>query len=194
MKIVYKNIVGSLLFLVLFVSCGPSEEEIQNRIDNAVEEAIDTSTTTTSTKPTTTTTTVYDSTCLDYANDLINIWPVAEAAVANVFDVYSQLGDGNLSYSQGANKLFEADLELNKVTREFRSLNPNQENKRFHNKMLEVFEYILESNQFGIQGLDEIDPDILGRAVSLAEIGVVTMEEAVDLLPMGTIYGLRDEC
>lgn len=185
--------------LSLFAYCGPSDEEIQNQIDKAVEEAIvtsttTTSTTTTSTTTTSTTTTIYDSTCIDYANELINIWPGITDAVANIFDVYSQLANGNLSYSAGANKLFESNLEWNKATREFRSLNPNQENKNFHNKMLNVFDYISESNEVGIKALDEIDADQLERAVSLASIGFETLQEATELLPGGTLYGLRDAC
>ena len=183
--------------LSLLAYCGPSDEEIQNQIDKAVEEAVVTSTTTQPTTTTTTqptTTTIYDSTCVDYANELINIWPGISDAVGNIFDVYSLISNGNLSYSDGANKLFENNLEWNKSIREFKSLNPNEENKKFHNTMLDVFDYISESNEFGIQALDEIDVDLLERALSLAEIGFDTLGEAIELLPMGTIYGLRDAC
>jgi hypothetical protein len=43
------------LFLVIFISCGPSEEEIQARIDNAVEQATSTTSSTTTSSTTTTT-------------------------------------------------------------------------------------------------------------------------------------------
>ena len=36
-----------ILLLPIFVTCGPSEEEVQNRIDEAVKSATSTSTTTT---------------------------------------------------------------------------------------------------------------------------------------------------
>jgi len=194
----YKLLLLTMLSLLAY--CGPSDEEIQNQIDKAVEEAVVTSTTTQPTTTTTTTTTqpttttIYDSTCVDYANELINIWPGISDAVGNIFDVYSLISNGNLSYSDGANKLFENNLEWNKSIREFKSLNPNEENKKFHNTMLDVFDYISESNEFGIQALDEIDVDLLERALSLAEIGFDTLGEAIELLPMGTIYGLRDAC
>ena len=49
-----------IVTLLIFISCGPSEEEIQSQIDEAVEKALDTtttSTTTTTLAPTTTTST-----------------------------------------------------------------------------------------------------------------------------------------
>ena len=52
-----------VLFLTFIFSCGPSDAEIQNRIDTAVEEALDTTTTTT-----TTTTTIYLYNCEDWNN------------------------------------------------------------------------------------------------------------------------------
>ena len=45
-----------IVTLLLFISCGPSEEEIQSQIDEAVEKALDTTTTSTTTTTTTTTT------------------------------------------------------------------------------------------------------------------------------------------
>ena len=78
-----------ILYLLLIVSCGPSETEIQARIDNAVEQATSTTTTsststtvadsTTSTTTSSTSTTVADSTTsttttLDNSNDFINAY------------------------------------------------------------------------------------------------------------------------
>ncbi len=53
-----------ILFLIIFIACGPSEEEIQTQIDEAVNAASESTTTTilqetTTTFPTTTTTTLY---------------------------------------------------------------------------------------------------------------------------------------
>ena len=54
----------SILILVMLISCGPSEGEIQLRIDDAISDFISTSTTTT----TMTTTTTIDAPNLDYEN------------------------------------------------------------------------------------------------------------------------------
>ena len=182
--------------LLLLVYCGPNNEEIQSQVNQAVEEATDTSTTTTTqpTTTTTTTTTVYDSTCIDYADALIDLWPSLTDSIYDISDVWSNLANGTVSFSDGANELFENNLKWNKETREFKSLNPNKENNKFHNKMLDVLEYISESNELGIKALDEIDNDLLERAVSLVSIGFDTLGEAIDLIPNGTIYGLRDAC
>ena len=191
-----------LLFLIsilLIANCGPSEEEIQDQIDAAVSEAIDESTdtsttlTTATTQPTTTTT-LYDSTCVDYANEIINVWQDMFDTTKNIIDIYTQMGDGALSYTDGANKLFEANLKWNKLRKELKSFNPNPENNNFHNKMLNFFDYISESNEIGVKALDEIDADQLTRATSLILIAYETLEEAQNLLPNGTIYGLRDAC
>ena len=56
-----------ILFLIFLFSCGPSDAEIQNRIDAAVEEALDTTTTTTTTA---TTTTTYLYNCEDWNNQV----------------------------------------------------------------------------------------------------------------------------
>ncbi|MCH1611763.1 MAG: hypothetical protein L7S72_00560, partial [Flavobacteriales bacterium] len=78
-----------ILYLLLIVSCGPSETEIQARIDNAVEQATSTTATsststtvadsTTSTTTSSTSTTVADSTTsttttLDNSNDFISAY------------------------------------------------------------------------------------------------------------------------
>lgn len=47
-----------LIFIIFLISCGPTEDEIQARIDEAVEEASNTSSSTTSSSTTSTTTTV----------------------------------------------------------------------------------------------------------------------------------------
>jgi len=58
MKIISKFIISSLLLILLLVSCGPSEAEIQDQINAAVSEALEeTVETTTTLAPTTTTTT-----------------------------------------------------------------------------------------------------------------------------------------
>ena len=191
--------ISLLTLLLLLVHCGPSNEEIQDQVNQAVEEAAATSTTTT-TQPTTTTTTstttttIYDSTCIDYAEALIDIWPDLEEPLEGISGVWTSLGNGTLTYSQGANQLFENNLKWNKSTRKFKTFKPNKENEEFHNKMLDVFQYINDSNEFGIQGLDEIDSDLLERAFSLVTIAFDTLQEAVDLVPNGNIYGLRDNC
>ena len=196
----YKITLLSILLLIVY--CGPTNDEIQNQVDQAVQEATNTSTTT-STEPTTTTTTtttstttttIYDSTCIDYADALIDIWPDFQDPLGDISGVWSDLGDGYITYSQGANRLFESNLEWNKTMREFKTLKPNKENQLFHSKMLDVLEYVSESNEFGIKGLDEIDADSLERALSLVTIAFETLEEARSLLPDGNIYGLRDNC
>jgi hypothetical protein len=53
-----------IIFLIFFISCGPSEEEIQSQIDTAVEQALETSTTTSipvTTSTSTSTTTIVES-------------------------------------------------------------------------------------------------------------------------------------
>ena len=39
----------------------------------------------------------------------------------------------------------------------FKTLKPNKENQLFHSKMLDVLEYVSESNEFGIKGLDNMN-------------------------------------
>lgn len=193
-----------IIFIILISCTGPSEAEVQARIDEAVNEATNSTisnisnesdqTTTTSSTTTTTTTTIYDSTCVDYANELIDIWDPLYVELQNVFDVYGDMGDGYLTYSQGANKIFEINLRWTSLINEFNSFTPNKENQRFHNKLLETFNNVKDSNEMAIEALDAVDPDLLGRAVSLMTVATENLQDAVDLAPGGTIYGLRDSC
>ena len=187
------------IIFILLISCtGPSDAEIQARIDEAVNEATDstttTSTTTSTTTTSTTTTTIYDSTCVDYANELIDIWDPLYVELENVFDVYGDMSSGYLTYSQGANKLFEINLRWTSLLNEVNGFTPNKENQRFHNKLLETFNNVKDSNEMAIEALDAVDPDLLGRAVSLMTVAADNLQDAVDLAPGGTIYGLRDSC
>ena len=146
------------------------------------------------TSTTTTTTTVYDSTCIDYANGLINIWDKLQVELINIGNVYTDLGNSSITFSAGANELFEINVRWSKYVEEVQYMTPDQKNTKFHTKLLQSFDYVSESNTISIQALDDIDPDLLQRGTSLIVIAGETLEEAIEILPGGTIYGLRDSC
>jgi len=190
-----------IIFSIFIISCNTTNNdgEIQAKIDDAVNEAIESnsssSTTTTTTSSTTTTsTTIYDSTCIDYANGLINIWDNLQTELVNIFEVYSDLGNGTISYSEGANELFEINIRYKKYVEEVKLMTPNPTSTKFHTKLLQSFDYIIESNTISVQALDELDADLLQRGTSLVVVASETLEEAIELLPEGTIYGLRNSC
>jgi tRNA U34 5-carboxymethylaminomethyl modifying enzyme MnmG/GidA len=188
-----------LIFLcIFFISCNSSnnEADIQDKIDDAVSEAIESnsSSSTTTSTTTTTTTTIYDSTCIDYANGLINIWDKLQVELINIGNVYTDLGNSAITFSAGANELFEINVRWSKYVEEVQDMTPDQKNRKFHTKLLQTFDYVSESNTISIQALDETDPDLLQRGTSLLVIAGETLEEAIEILPGGTIFALRDSC
>lgn len=128
------------LFLIFFVTCGPTESEIQQRINEAVSEATSTSTSTTTSLISNTDTTIKLSDdlkselALRYSKDYINIynsnWPslinfeILEVGI-NGYWIYTQIEGVNLfklfiRYSNGCT--FE-------TTSDFKQLKPNQDCK-----------------------------------------------------------------
>jgi len=189
------------IFIILLISCssGADEAEIQAQIDEAVNEALKETTTTTTTTtttipPITTTTTTVDSTCVDYAVGLLSMWDDLYTELTNIALVFEELSFGTITYAAGANEFFAINLRWESLTNEADALTPDTKNKRFHSKLIQSFDYISESLELSIKGLDEVDPDLIERAVSLLDIAYTSLDEAIGLIPDGTIYGMKDAC
>jgi hypothetical protein len=185
-----------ILFCIFFISCNSpnNEADFQAKIDEAVNEAIESNSSSTTTTSTTTTTTIYDSTCIDYANGLINIWDKLQVELVNIGNVYTDLSKSAITFSDGANELFEINIRWGRYVEEVKYMTPDQKNTKFHKKLLQTFDYVSESNTTSIQALDEYDPDLLKRGTSLIVVAGETLEEAIEILPGGNIFGLRDSC
>ena len=192
-----KKISYFCLMILICCSSGADEDQIQAQIDEAVSEALqDTSTTSTTTSTTIpdTTTTIIDSTCVDYADGLLLLWDELYAELETISSIYTDLSYGTITYSDGANEFFAVNLRWEKLINEVNNLSPDSKNKRFHDKLIQTFNYIYESNNIAIKGLDELDADLIIRATSLVDEAFESLEEAITLIPGGTIYGMKNDC
>jgi hypothetical protein len=122
------------------------------------------------------------------------MWDDLYAELTNISSVYEELSYGTITYSAGANEFFAINLRWENLTNEASNLTPDSKNKRFHDKLIQTFDYISDSLEFSIKGLDEVDADLIERAVSLIDIAYTSLSEAITLIPDGTIYGMKDAC
>ena len=114
-----------ILFLLLLVSCGPSDQEIQSQIDEAVEEALETTTTSTS---------LPEKECLEYINSVRN----AYSEIGKIFDTQAteeQSKDYELHLAIIFNNVQELSNMSSKVS------NINARNSSEVNLLLELENY-----------------------------------------------------
>ena len=112
---------------MLIVACGPSEEEIQARIDNAVEQAIENIESNTTLLPTSTSTTIFEldmykrAWCITESQEILNFYsnrnsyfgfrPNSLNTVKDVFTYISEVG-GNEDFYKGITQLASSGLAL----------------------------------------------------------------------------------
>ena len=127
-----KKLWGLTFLTLLFSFCGPTEEEIQSRIDSAVEEAlVEPTSTTTSTTSSSSTTSTTTTTIANYSNDLLRSrysgdvirdyivdWPVLlsiDITEVTKYQIMSTFEGENvdtifIEYSNGC--IFESDAKI----------------------------------------------------------------------------------
>ena len=174
--------------LIFFVTCGPSEEEIQSQIDEAVNQALEQTTTlpqASTTSSTVITTTIYEEidVCLQYIKEVSDVY--AEFGITS-YPMLERLDD----WYEGDKTSFESTgvarslniIKNNSLTRlnaKVNNLIPDSKNSLNYKKWVQITENTNRAMELLIYGLENSDYDFISQGNSL----LIVINRDFDLLP-----------
>jgi len=177
-----------LLLLILLVSCGPSEAEIQSRIDEAVDQALQQSTTlssTSTTSSTITTTTIYGEidVCLQYLKEVKDVYVEHQLTVFSMKETVDDWYESDMSSFESAGAARTLNIirnnSLTRLNAKVKNLIPDSKNSLNYSKWLQVTENTNNSMEILIYAFENSDYDSIQQGNSL----LIVINRDFDLLP-----------
>ena len=164
-----------IIFLILFIACGPTEDEINAQVDLAVEKALsDATSTTTSTTSTTSTTkpksasaSSQSNKCVTWANSTQNNLGKYESISRSISSDSYDAAYGIISFYTYQNNLESYERRLISIENSQKKLSPNSENITSHNHILDAISTSISVVSFTIVGLELDDPSYIELAADL---------------------------
>tara|TARA_B100001939_G_scaffold174692_1_gene150376 strand:+ start:807 stop:1394 length:588 start_codon:yes stop_codon:yes gene_type:complete len=178
-----KKIIFLIIVSLIFASCGPTDDEIQSQIDNAVNEALEdnassnttvaeVATTTTQRATTTTqraTTTTLNAQCTNWAAGTYENLSMYQTVTDYITSDLGDVVDGYMSYDTFLGNLYVYEEVLYEVEADQKRLRPNSGNQSSHNYLLDAINATIISVGFTILGVEEVDADYLEIAIMYTE-------------------------
>lgn len=170
-----------ILLLLLFVSCGPSEAEIQSRIDEAVDQALQQSTTlssTSTTSSTVTTTTIYVEIdiCLQYIKEVSDVYAEHQITVLPMKEAVDRWYESDMSSFESASAARTLNIirnnSLTRLNAKVKNLIPDSKNSLNYSKWFQLTENTNKSMELLIDGFENSDYDSIQQGNSLITVSI----------------------
>ena len=168
-----------ILLLFVFLACGPSEEEIQSQIDEAVNQALEQATTlpqTSTTSSTITTTTIYGEidVCLQYLKEVADVYVEHQLTVFPMKDTVDDWYESDMSSFESAGAARTLNIvrnnSLTRLNAKVKNLIPDSKNSLNYSKWLQLTENTNKSMELLIYGFENSDYDFIQQGNSLITV------------------------
>ena len=177
-----------LIFILIFIFCGPSESEIQERIDTAVDEAISITTTAKEEQVTTTsssTTTIYEEidVCLQYVKEVNDVYVEFQLTTYPMEERVDDWYEGDKTSFESAGVARSLNIvknnALTRLNAKVNNLIPDTKNSLNYKKWLQITENTNTAMELLIYGFENLDFDLISQGDSL----ITVVNRDFDLLP-----------